>query len=372
MKIEFGDIKIGPVARQHIEECLNNNYVTQGPKVELFEQKWAEICGVPYACAVNSGTSALMAMFMALYEFGAKPGDEIICPALSFVSSWTSIIATGFKPVWVDVRRDTLGINTDLIEDKITDRTVAILGVSLMGRPYTMDRVDDICDKYDLLHYTDACESHGAKFKGYTQESWSDATCYSFYAAHCAFSVEGGIVTTKDPYFLRLLKMARNHGREPGCDMTDFQHLTYGLNLRMTDIHASIGLESLDAYHVNWHTRKNNWNYLQYELSEFEGKHYLLCNENPIRVISPHAFSMVFLDKKTLDKVKLALKDAGIHYKRNFGSPNQHKVFRTLGFPIVHCPEADYVGDMGIHIGVHQYLTHPDLEYIVKTIKGVL
>jgi dTDP-4-amino-4,6-dideoxygalactose transaminase len=372
MTIEFGNVKIGEIAHKHIQECLDANYVTQGPKVKQFEDEWGKITGTPYNCAVNSGTSALMAMFMSLYELGAKPGDEIICPALSFVSSWTSIIAAGFKPVWVDVRRDTLGINTDLIEERITNKTQAILGVSLMGRPYSLDIVSDICRKHSLLHFCDGCEAHGAIYKNKNHEDFCDAACYSFYAAHVAFACEGGIISTHNEAFHKLFNMARNHGRKPDCNMNVFQHNSLGLNLRMTDLHACIGLESLTEFDQNWVIRKKNWFYLLDGLQDIEGEYYIACNDNPNRTASPHAFSMVFHKIEDTCKVMNALDKAGIKWKSNFGAPTFHNVFYKLGYDIKYgdFPEAEFVGTNGIHVGVHRYLSRQDLDLIINTVKS--
>src|SRR6185503_1453303 len=132
-KIKFGEIKISPSTEMHLAECIKSNHVTMGPKTELLEKKWSDLFGHDYTVAISSGTSACMAANMALYDFGAKPGDEVIVPALSFIATGNSIRAAGLTPVFCDVKEDLL-IDESLIERLITNKTRAIMPVALMGK----------------------------------------------------------------------------------------------------------------------------------------------------------------------------------------------------------------------------------------------
>ncbi len=163
MRIEFGDLKIGEVAKKHLAEAVDSNWVSGGPKVKKFEEEWGKLFDYKYNVAMSSGTDADINACFALYDLGAKRGDEIIVPALAFIAPANAVLAAGFKPVFVDIEKHTLNINPEKIEEKITPRTRAIMVVHTMGKPCKMDRIAEIAKKHNLTLIEDACEAHGAK-----------------------------------------------------------------------------------------------------------------------------------------------------------------------------------------------------------------
>lgn len=156
-KIKFGEIKINKESKSHILDCLSRNHVTMGEKTKELEMRWSQLFGHEHTVAVSSGTTACMSMCMALYELGAKIGDEIIVPALSFIATANAVRAAGFTPVFVDVKRETLNINEDLIEQAITPKTKAIIAVNLMGKPFKVKKIKEICNKHNLVLLGDCC-----------------------------------------------------------------------------------------------------------------------------------------------------------------------------------------------------------------------
>lgn len=368
-KIKFGEIKVNELSRRHIEDCLVRNHVTMGPKTALLEKKWGSLFKYEYAIAVASGTAACMAANMALYDLGAQPGDEVIVPALSFIATANAVRAAGFTPVFCDVKDDLL-IDETLIDSLITARTRAIMPVALMGKPPKMDKIRKLADDRGLTVIVDGCESHGSTYQGKYMGFWGDAVVYSCYAAHILFSCEMGFVCTNDQVIASAAESIRSHGRKPGC--LYFDHLRYGLNLKPTDLHASIGLGNVDQFWEIFNKRKDNWYFLRdglADLSDF----FWFSDEDEDATTSPHGFSLTVKPgtKISCKGLTNAFDQAGIDWKRNFGSmPTQHACFSYLGHRLGEFPRAEYIGENGVHVGVHHYLSEEDLATIVNTVRS--
>lgn len=368
IKIPFGDLKIPKESRKYIKQALDENYISGGPRVKILEKSWGELFDYKHNLAVSNGTCADMAACMTLYDLGAKRDDEIIAPALGFIAVGNSILAAGFKPKFVDIERETLNINPDLIEESITDKTKAIMTVHNMGKPCDMTKIKKIARKHDLFVIEDCCEAHGAKYKDKFVGSFGDVSTFSFYVAHLISCGDGGMVSTNSKKIYNILTSIKNHGRKPG-DLY-FNHIRLGLNFRMNDLTASIGIPQLVDFWSIYQRRKKNLYYLLNKLNDLKDIIYF-NKEETYEDICPHAFSMTLKNPKhNYRKLYSYLESKGIQCKRNFGSiPTQHKAFEFLGYKLGDFPEAEYVGDNGLHFGIHQYLNRGDLDHIVKVVK---
>jgi len=216
MRIMFGDLKIGDIAKQYIQRALNENWVSEGANVKEFEGKFASKFGYKHAIATSSGTDADIVSCASLYEFGADRGDEVIVPALTFVASANSILAAGFTPKFVDIEVETLNIDPNKIEEAITNKTRAIMAVHLMGKPCEMDSIMEIAKAHNLKVIEDACEAHGATYKGRVVGSIGDMGTFSFYAAHLIVAGEGGMVVTNNDEIANVVRSVKSHGRPFG------------------------------------------------------------------------------------------------------------------------------------------------------------
>ncbi len=367
MRIKFGELHIGEKARANLLHCCDTNWATGGPKVREFEEKWGNLFGYRENIAMSSGTDAGINACAMLHDFGARRGDEIIVPALSFVASSNAVLAAGFMPVFVDIERETMNIDPTRIEAAITPRTRAIQVVHTMGKPCEMDMILAIAREHGLKVLEDACEAHGAKYRGDFVGSHSDAATFSYYVAHLICCGEGGMVSTNNPEVAAVLRSTRTHGRRDGKLYFDFVRL--GFNSKMNDLEASLGLEAIDVFWETFTTRKKNLRYLMEncaDLSEFawfnqEEEHEVLC---------PHAFSITLKDPSlNFTRMYAYLEEHGIQCKLNFGSlPTQHETFAWIGHKIGDFPEAEYVGENGLHMGCHQFLTQDDLDFMVENI----
>lgn len=363
MRIKFGDLKIDEEAMKHLEDCVKTNFVSGGVKVEELEDKWGKLFGYKYNLAVSSGTSADIAACMVLYDFGAKPGDEIIAPALAFAAVGNSIRAAGFTPKFVDIKRETLNIDPEQIEANINNKTRAIMTVHTMGKPCDMGKIVNIAQKHNLKIIEDCCEAHGGKYNGKFIGAFGDVATFSFYAAHIISCGDGGMLSTNNEQVYEVLRSIKDHGRKPGS--LYFDHLRYGLNFRMNNLTASIGIPEMTKFWNIFNKRKENFYYLKEKTKDLGDQLYFI-EEEKNEVISPHAFSLVLKwPESNYYKLYGYLENNLISCKRNFGSmPTQHKAFEYLGYKLGEFPEAEYVGNSGIHFGIHQYLTKNDLDYV--------
>lgn len=368
-KISFGELQISEEGKENVQKVLNSNWVSSGPMVEKFEQEWSKLFGYKHSIAVGNGTDACIAMFMSLYDFGWTRGDEIICPACTFVATANSILAAGFTPVFVDVNPVDLNITVDSIKKKLTSKTAAVVCANLMGIPGPMNELRDFCYNNELFLFEDNCEAHGAAHRGTLVGKFGAASAFSCYAAHLIVCGEGGMVCTSEDEVADIVKSIRSHGRRGGSLYFDFERM--GLNLKMNDLEAAIGLDQIKDFKTTFAKRKMNYCKLCAMLQDLVDERKIsIFKERDFEVISPHAFPILCSSKKDAEGLYKYLEDHGIQCKTLFGSlPTQHSAFSFLGHSYGEFPNAERIGDIGLHFGIHQYLTDEDLEYIALKIK---
>ena len=371
MKIDFGDLIIGDTAKRYLQRVLDKNWVSEGDNVKEFEDKFAAHFGYKHAIATSSGTDADICSCTALYDFDAKRGDEIITGALSFVATANSILAAGFIPKFVDIELETLNMDPSKIEAAITDKTKAIMVVHTMGKPCEMDSILKIAKKYNLMIIEDACEAHGATYKGKVVGTIGDMGTFSFYTAHQIVCGEGGMVVTNEDKIAEVVRSVKSHGRPPDSIYFDFQRIGY--NSKMNDMEAALGLEGIEQFEKNFSKRKNNL-YTLLELTKELSDYCYFIKEEAYEKVSPHAFPLVLKDEKyNRDRLYNYLESRSIQCKTLFGSlPTQHKAFKFLNYQSGQFPVAEYVGENGLHFGMHQYINDDDLVYISDSLKDYL
>jgi dTDP-4-amino-4,6-dideoxygalactose transaminase len=369
MRIKFGELKIGDIAKKNYNRIFETHWASGGPLVEEFESNWSQKFGYKHSITMSSGTDADINCCLALYDFGAKRGDEIICPALTFVATANSIIMAGFTPVFVDIKVETLNIDEDLIEKAITEKTRAIMLTHTMGRPCEMDKIMAIAKKYNLYVFEDACEAHGAKYNGKFVGKIGHAATFSFYTAHIVVAGEGGMVSTDHEDLAYVMRSTKSHGRKPGTIFFDFLRL--GVNSKMNDLEAALGLEGLHNFDDTINKRVKNRASLMNLLYDVDDILYLPDLSRKDMFVSPHAFPLVFKKDNAVMTKKFYdyLESNSIQCKTLFSSlPTQHKAFEYMKLPLGTFPAAEYVGRNGLHFGIHQYLTEDDMFYISKII----
>lgn len=219
-----------------VSDVLRSGIIAQGPRVKELEAAWSEYCGVRHTIAMSNGTLALMAIFDQL---GIGPGDEVITVSHTFAATANAILSTGAIPVFVDIEPDTYLIDAKRIEAAITPRTRAIVPVHLFGLVADMDMIGAIADRHGLAVVEDACQAHGALYRGRRAGSFGHGA-FSLYATKNMTTAEGGFVTTNDDALADRLRLYRNQGMR-----SRYQFEMLGYNYRMTDLNAAIGLVQL-------------------------------------------------------------------------------------------------------------------------------
>jgi len=225
-----------------VAEVIRSGIIAQGPRVRELEAAWADYCGVRQTIAVGNGTLALMATFACL---GIGPGDEVITVSHTFAATANAILSTGATPVFVDIEPDTYLIDAKRIEAAITPRTRAIVPVHLFGLVADMDMIRAIADRHGLEVVEDACQAHGATYRGRRAGSFGHGT-FSLYATKNMTTAEGGFITTDDEALADRLRLYRNQGMR-----ARYQFESLGFNYRMTDLNAAIGLVQLSKLDRN-------------------------------------------------------------------------------------------------------------------------
>lgn len=230
-KLQYHSIK--EELKEIIDQVLESGYFILGDMVESFEREFAEYCGATYGVGVNSGLDALR---LALVVLGIGPGDEVITVANSAVATALAITHTGAKPVFVDVDKSTYNIDLHKIEEKVTRKTKAILPVHLFGNPADMESINEIAENHDLWVVEDACQSHGAEYKGKKTGTLGDVGCFSFYPTkNLGAYGDGGMVLTNDKEICERIKMLRNYGQT-----TRYKSVFIGFNSRLDEMQAAI------------------------------------------------------------------------------------------------------------------------------------
>lgn len=368
-KVPFGTLSVTQEARQLINQALDSNWLTRGKFVQEFEEKFAALFGVKHAVAVSSGTDADALACAVLYDHGAKRGDEIIVPALTFVATGNAVLQAGFTPVFVDIQRETLNINPERIEKAITPKTRAIMPVHLMGKPAEMDAILRIAKKHKLYVIEDAAEAHGAEYKGRKVGAIGDMAAFSLYAAHIVTTIEGGIVITNDAATAEALRSLRNHGI-----VGKFEFRRIGFSAKMNELEAAVGLGNITIFRQILDKRRRNLLYLIDKFKRFE-KHFITIREDAHEKIGPHAFSIIVREKEpfTKDEFVAYLDQSGVDSRNLFYSiPTQCPSHAFLGKKLGDFPEAEYCSNNGTHIGIHQDLELKQLDHVAEVTEAFL
>lgn len=391
MRIPFGTITITQTAKDLIAEALASERLSSGKLVRRLEERFAALTGTAEAVALSSGTDADALALAVLHDFGARRGDEVIVPSLSFVATGNAVLQAGFVPVFVDIERETLNINPARIAAAVTDRTVAIMPVHLMGKPAEMDTILSVAAEHDLRVIEDAAEAHGATYRDRNVGTIGDMAAYSLYVAHIITSIEGGIVTTDREDFAEVLRSLRSHGRACKCkqcvintsDSGCKRRFQYGADVRfvfervgysckMNELEAAIGLGSMELYEEILAKRHGNLIAMIDGLRQFAPA-LTTFREEPHERIGPHALPVLVAEDAPFsrDDIIRHLEAANIDTRNLFLSmPTQCPGFGDLGHELGEFPEAEYVGTHGFHVGVHQGLGPEHIEYFLETVGG--
>ncbi len=250
MKIPLAKPYLDKEDAQNAYDTILTGWVTQGPRVQEFEEKFANYVGSKYAVALSNCTTALhLAMIIA----GVTADDEVICPSMSYVATANSIRYVGAKVVFAEVNPTTYNIDVDDVRKKITSKTKAILIVHQIGMPADIDAFKDLCNEKNLVLIEDAACAAGSSYKGNKIGSHADLVCFSFHPRKVITTGDGGMITTNNEAYRDRIKLLRQHAMSINdrirheSDKVIFEdHVELGYNYRMTDIQAAVGIKQLE------------------------------------------------------------------------------------------------------------------------------
>jgi len=347
---------IGDAEKRAVMEVLDSGQLAMGGRTEGFEKAFAEYVGAKHAIGVNSGTAALI---VALQSHGVGPGDEVITTPFSFIATATSIIACGATPVFVDIDPFDLNLDPNQVEDAITDQTKAVMPVHLYGHPARIAEIQEICEDNGLALVEDAAQAHGAEHAGRRVGSFGTG-CFSFYPTKNMTTGEGGIITTNDDEVARLCRIIRSHGQE-----VRYKHDYFGLNWRMQDMNAAIGLVQMDYI--------EDWNRARIANAEKLASLIRTVETPRVRDGDRHVFHQFTVRvPRDRDGVQKQLQDAGIGSAVHYPIPIHHQpIMRQMGFGEGSFPVAEAAAGHVLSLPVHPSLGPEDVEYIAAALNRI-
>jgi perosamine synthetase len=321
-----------------------------GPTVKEFEDKYAAAFGARYALATCNGVTAI---HLALAALDIGPGDEVIVPAHTFIGTSIPVLMANAVPVFVDIAADSFNIDASLVEEAITPRTKAIVPVHLNGLPADMDEVRAVARRHGLRVVEDACQAHGAVYRGQKIGTLGDLACFSFFEDKVLTTGEGGMVLTNDPDLYEAARCIRSYGEELVTNIGDrrYEHLRLGFNYRMGALNAALGINQLGRLEEMVAKRNANARFLRERLQGTAG--ITTPGEFPDRTSAWYKF-VCRIDPRLIHTDVLtfieAIKAEGVPATPRYPKPLPlQKVYREkLGYGRTHCPyDCDkYTGDI--------------------------
>lgn len=374
--IPFGKPLVSNKEFNSVLKVLKSGKYVHGKKTLEFEQNFKKLTGAKYAISLSSCTAGMHLFYLSQ---GIKEGDEVIVPAQTHVATAHAVEIVGAKPVFVDCELKTGNINIDKIEEKISKRTKAIAVVHFLGIPVDMEKILKIAKKYKLLVLEDCALAVGSKIKKKHVGLHGAAGVFSFYPVKHITSAEGGMLITNDRKLYDLVKSKKAFGVDKSYNQRDFPGKydvkDLGINYRMSEIHAAIGVEQLKKINTFLKQRKKNFNFLINKLKGFN-EISILKNEKNFFLSSNYCLSIIFknLNFKNRTKTIKFLNSKGIgtsiYYPKPVPLMTYYKKKYSLSEKEFPCASKISYQSIALPIGPHVSIS--DIKYISKNIKSTL
>ena len=357
---------LGNEEKKELIDVIDSGWFTESKKTKEFERRFAEFTKCKYACAITSGTVGL---YLGLLAMNIKKNDQVIVPDLTFVASPNAIEGMGAKPVLCDIEKDTLNLDLEKIEKKITKKTKAIMIVNFNGRTTNMQHLNEIAKKYNLKLIEDAAHSLGSYYKNTHQGTNSDVGVFSFSTPKIITTGQGGMIVTNDKNIYEKCLSLKDFGRESGAkkDMKkSFMHGTIGYNFKFTEFQAAIGIAQMKKLKSRIKRKKEMFKIYKEFLSQIEEIEFI---DTDIKKITPWMIDILFNKNKVREEAinHLAKNNIGtrifyppIHSLAPYKS-NDKKFMITTD-----------ISKRGLWMPSSNTLTDNELEYVCKKIKEFL
>lgn len=366
----------GPEEQQAACEAIASGWVTQGPRVAEFEKAFAEYCGAKHAIATANCTTAL---HLSLLAAGIGPGDEVICPSMSFIASANAIRHCGATPVFAEVREHDFNLDPDDILPRITERTKAILPVHQLGMPAEIDKICRIADKHGLIVVEDAACAIGSSYRSVKiGRPFGKFACFSFHPRKVITTGEGGMITTDDDDAERLLRLLRQHGmsvpdtvRHRAREVIIESYVCVGYNYRMTDIQAAIGLEQLKRLDGMMADRQRLAERYNCAFADLPG----VCVPQPPEYVVPNwqSYAVRLTDEMSVSRNELMqrLLDQGIASRRGVMTIHREPAYADLCVGL-ELPVTEAASDHSVILPMYPQMTDEEQEQVVSVVRKAL
>lgn len=345
---------------KYVEDCIRSTWLSHGKYVDLFEKKFAKFCDVKYATSVVNGTAALHLLLVSL---GIKPGDEVIIPDLTFVATANAVSYTGAKPVLVDVDRQTWNIDPKMVEEKISAKTKAIIVVHLYGYPADMDKINSIAKDRNIYVLEDACEAHGATYKGKKAGSLGFASCFSFYGNKIITTGEGGMIVSNDKSVIERAAYLKSHAQ---VARGSFNHTEIGYNYRFTNLQSAFGLAQLENVDNVLNVKRQNAVLYDFLLKDVEI--LMLPPREPWAESAFWMYSIVLKKENIRKKLIEGLAGLGVETRPFFNPIHSLPMYRENG----DFTNTIFLSKNGLNLPSGATLNRDDIEYVGDAVRKVL
>ncbi|HWE66964.1 MAG TPA: DegT/DnrJ/EryC1/StrS family aminotransferase [Acidimicrobiales bacterium] len=340
-----------------VRRVLSSGWLTNGPATRQFERDFAERHEVEHAVALANGTVALAAIYLGL---GIGPGDEVIVPSLTFISSATSIVHVGAQPVFADVDPERFNLDPVDVTRCLSPKTRAILAVHYGGQPADMDELRAVADDAGVFLIEDAAEAHGATYHGRSVGGLGHAGMFSFTPTKNITMGEGGMVTTSDSHLAERIRLLRNHGQT-----SPYEHTVMGYNWRMSEVQAAMGSVQLGRLGGIIATKRRNAEWMRHRLRSVTGVTTPAAPDD-----REHTYMLYsLLVEHGRDEILSELQTQSIEARLYFPPAHRQPIFCGEQR---HLPVTDWLAEHLLSLPFHSKLNSDDLSYMVNSLEDSL
>ncbi len=374
--LPYGRQAVDEADARAVRDVLDSAWLTTGPRVAEFERAAAAAVGAVHAVAVSSGTAALHAAAAAA---GIGPGDEVVVPALTFAATANAVLYQGGRPVFADVRDDTLNVDPEDVAAKLTSRTRAVAAVDYAGQPADLDALGALARDGGLVLVEDAAHALGAVYRGRRVGSIADLTVFSFHPVKHVTTAEGGLIATASADMAARLRRFRNHGLETEFRERDARGDVYspmvelGYNYRLSDLQCALGLSQLSRLDQNLERRAEIARRYRAELASQPG---LIVPAVAADVRHAwHLFPVLLdLERLRVDRraVLGALRAENIGAAVHYVPVYWHPYYEKLGYARGLCPRAERAFERLVTLPLFPGMTDEDAADVLTAVRKVL
>ena len=367
-KIPVFDIKLGTKEKDFVNDCLDTSFIGQGSYVKDFEKKFSTFVNCEYGITTTSGTTAL---HLACKTLGIEEGDQVLVSSSTNMACAFAVDYCGAIPIPIDIEKETWQMDVNKIEEKINEKTKAIMVVHLFGHPVDMDPVLKISEKHNLKIIEDCAEAHGVEYKGKKVGSIGDIGAFSFFANKTITCGEGGMVVTNSK---ELAEKAKNLKNLSYGKVNKFIHDNIGFNYRLPNISAALGLGQFANIEKIFSGKKRIYSRYKKNLENVKGIKIPLVKDWATRYIM-WVFN-IYLDDNfpiTRDELVKKLKEKNIETRNAFVPINKQIVLiKKYGlFKENDCPNANYIMDNGFYLPSGNTITNEEIDFVSDEVKNL-